>query len=57
VYLYGKILGQLDAKYMRQCGVTEMAITVSEGAGQDATFRHEIPKSGTGEFRRRCVRQ
>jgi 6-pyruvoyltetrahydropterin/6-carboxytetrahydropterin synthase len=49
VYLYGKILGQLDAKYMRQRGVTEMAITVSEGAGQDATFRREIPKSGTGE--------
>ena len=49
VYLYGKILGQLDAKYMRQRGVTEMAVTVSEGAGQDATFRREIPKSGTGE--------
>lgn len=49
VYLYGKILSQLDAKYMRQRGVTEMAVTVSEGAGQDATFRREIPKSGTGE--------
>lgn len=49
VYLYGKILGQLDAKYMRQRGVTEMAVTVSEGAGQDATFRREIPKSGTGD--------
>lgn len=50
VYLYGKILAQLDANYMRERGVTVMEVTVSEAVGQDAVFRQSIPTSGTGEW-------
>ena len=42
VYLYGKILSKLDARYLHQRGVTAMEVTVSEAVGQDATFRCPI---------------
>lgn len=52
VYLYGKILSKLDARYLHQRGVTAMEVTVSEAVGQDATFRCPIPdlsgNSGNG---------
>jgi len=50
VYLYGKILQNLDAEYLRKRGVTVMEVTVSEAVGQDAVFRCVIPASGGKEF-------
>ncbi len=43
IYLYGRILQQLNAEYLVKRGVRIMEVTVSEAVGQDAVFRREIP--------------
>jgi 6-pyruvoyl-tetrahydropterin synthase len=47
IYLYGKILGRLNANYLIERGVTIMEVTISEAMGQEATFRRSIPRGGT----------
>ena len=49
IYLWGRILQELDADYLIKRGIHTMEITVAEAIGQDATFRLEIPKSGSSD--------
>lgn len=46
VYLWGKILLDLDPKFLVERGIHSMEVTCAEAIGQEAIFRHEIPKSG-----------
>ncbi len=45
IYLWGKILLELNAKYLRMRGIHTMQVTCSEATGQEAVFRMEIPDS------------
>ena len=45
IYLWGKILQGLDAKFLRKRGIHTMEITVAEAIGQEATFRYPIPEN------------
>mmetsp|Transcript_27940 Transcript_27940/g.39282 ORF Transcript_27940/g.39282 Transcript_27940/m.39282 type:complete len:225 (+) Transcript_27940:137-811(+) len=47
IYLYGKILNDLDPEYLRKRGIHTMEVTVSEAPGQEATFRMELPAVGS----------
>lgn len=49
IYLWGRILQELDANYLIKRGIHTMEVTVAEAIGQDATFRLEIPRSGTSD--------
>mmetsp|Transcript_32914 Transcript_32914/g.67204 ORF Transcript_32914/g.67204 Transcript_32914/m.67204 type:complete len:288 (-) Transcript_32914:122-985(-) len=49
IYLYGRILQQLNAEYLVKRGVRVMEVTVSEAVGQDAVFRREIPIGSGGD--------
>lgn len=49
IYLWGRILQGLDADYLFKRGIHTMEVTVAEAIGQDATFRMEIPKSGSSD--------
>ena len=42
VYLWSRIMEQLDAPYLLQRGITSMELTVAEAPGQQATFRHAV---------------
>lgn len=50
IYIYGKIMGRLDAQSLLKRGVKTMEVTVSEAVGQDAVFRNAIPSSGSSNF-------
>ena len=43
IYVYGRLLQELDREYLVTRGVKEMTVTVSEAAGQDAMFTRQIP--------------
>jgi len=49
IYLWGKILTQLDVNYLRKRGIHTMEVTCAEAPGQDALFRMEIPEEGGGD--------
>jgi 6-pyruvoyltetrahydropterin/6-carboxytetrahydropterin synthase len=49
VYLWSQILQGLNAEYMRARGIHTMEIIVAEAIGQEAVFRHEIPKEDLGD--------
>jgi dihydroneopterin triphosphate aldolase (PTPS-III) / 6-pyruvoyltetrahydropterin synthase len=44
IYLWSRILEELNSDYLLKRGVHTMEITVAEAVGQEATFRLEIPK-------------
>lgn len=46
IYLYGRILNELNAAYLLQRGIHTMEIIVNEAVGQEAVFRQEIPTGG-----------
>ena len=48
IYLWSRILKGLSAEYLLVRGIHTIEITVSEATGQEAIFRHEIPKDGEG---------
>mmetsp|Transcript_10718 Transcript_10718/g.15126 ORF Transcript_10718/g.15126 Transcript_10718/m.15126 type:complete len:273 (+) Transcript_10718:100-918(+) len=48
IYLWGRILGELDAQFLRQRGVHTMEVTCAEAIGQEALFRMEIPDDKDG---------
>jgi 6-pyruvoyl-tetrahydropterin synthase len=47
VYLWGKILLELDASVLLRRGIHTLEVSVSEAVGQEATFRMAIPEKGT----------
>ncbi len=49
MYMWGRILTELDAKYLVNRGIHTMAVTCAEATGQEAVFRMTIPKEGTKE--------
>lgn len=46
VYLWGRILGGMNAEYLLQRGIHTMEVIVNEAVGQEAVFRQEIPQGG-----------
>jgi len=50
IYIWGKILNGLEACFLRQRGIHTMEVTVAEAAGQEATFRYEIPDVVESDF-------
>lgn len=44
VFTWGKILLKLDPDYLLKRGIHTMEVTCAEATGQEAIFRHEIPK-------------
>lgn len=43
IYVYGRLLQEMDREYLAARGVKEMTVTVSEAAGQDAMLTRRIP--------------
>lgn len=44
IYLWSRILEALSSQYLIDRGIHTMEVTVNEAVGQEAIFRHEIPK-------------
>lgn len=49
IYLWSKILHELNAKWLLERGVHTLEVVVAEAPSQEATFRLEIPKDGLGD--------
>lgn len=51
IYIWGRLLSELDTKMILDRGIHTMEITVAEATGQEAVFRREIPEVSTEEAR------
>ncbi len=49
IYCWGKIMLELDAKFLLKRGIHTMELTCAEANGQEAVFRMEIPNEGEVE--------
>lgn len=49
IYCWGKMMMELDAKFLLKRGIHTMAVTCAEAPGQEAVFRMEIPENGEKE--------
>lgn len=49
IYMWGKILDELDAEYLLKRGIHTMEITCAEAVGQEAVFRMKIPENVSKE--------
>lgn len=49
IYLWSRIVHDLNAEWLLERGVHTLEITIAEAPSQEATFRLEIPKDGLGD--------
>jgi len=49
IYLWSRIVHDLNAEWLLERGVHTLEITIAEAPSQEATFRLDIPKDGLGD--------